>query len=38
MLKGSLKNCYGIKELDLIPINFDSCNKSIIYAIKGHDE
>lgn len=35
MLSGRLINCYGIKQLDLPPINFARCNKSLIYAPNG---
>ena len=31
----TLKNCYGIKELNNLKINFCGCNKALIYAPNG---
>lgn len=35
VMKITLKNCYGIKELDNLKINFSYCNKALIYAPNG---
>jgi hypothetical protein len=35
MLSGYLENCYGIKQFTLPNINFDSCNRVLIYAPNG---
>ena len=35
MLSGYFENCYGIKQFTLPNINFNSCNKAIIYAPNG---
>ena len=35
VMKITLKNCYGIKELDNLKIDFSNCNKALIYAPNG---
>ena len=35
MLSGLFKNCYGMKEFELKPIDFTQSNKAIIYAPNG---
>lgn len=35
VMKITLKNCYGIKELDNLKIDFSDCNKALIYAPNG---
>lgn len=35
MLSGHFVNCYGIKEFNMPQINFNRCNKAIIYAPNG---
>lgn len=35
MLKGKFANCYGIRKLDSLEIDFSKCNKALIYASNG---
>ena len=35
MLSGLFKNCYGMKEFELKPIDFTQSNKAILYAPNG---
>lgn len=35
MLSGYFENCYGIKQFNMPNINFNACNKAIIYAPNG---